>query len=123
MLILLTAVFAAAHLTARVPEAAGCIRIDGELTPVSALPLEPVTGTVINGKGQETQIDAMGVSLAALFDGDVTVTSSDSYTAAVSSGELGRAFLILDGESVLLAVFGDTDARRSVKNVTEVRGT
>lgn len=119
---LMTAVFAAVHLTVQGSEAEGMIRIDGELIPVTALPLVPVTGTVVNGKGQETRIDAPGVALSSLFDGDVTVTSSDLYAATVSAEELDRAYLILDGERVRLTVFGDTDARRNVKNVTEVRG-
>lgn len=120
MLTLLTAALAVLHLTGREPDAAGTVRINGTVTPIRSLPLAPVTGTVVNGKGQETHIDADGVSLAVLFDCDVTVISSDSYRTEVAESELDRAYLILDGESLRLVVFGDADAKRNVKNVAEV---
>ena len=117
---LLTAVFAFLHLTARTPEVSGEIIINGQSVHIGDLPLEPVTGTVVNGKGQKTQIDAPGIALSELFGSDVTVTAADSYRAEVKKGELADAFLILDGDSLRLVVFGDADAKRNVKNVAEV---
>ena len=120
MLILLTAVFACLHLTEQGAEQAGVILIDGKETPISSLPFEQVSGTVADAKGEETRIDTVGVPLSKLFDCDVRVKASDSYSAAVPEDELGDAFLVQEGDSVRLVVFGDTDLRRNVRNVTEV---
>lgn len=119
MLLLLTAVFAVLHLTGSVPED-GSVTIDGQTVAIDGLLTENVTGTIVNGKGEETEINARGVCLASLFDGDITVTAADSYSVLVKAEELENAFLVSDGDGLRLAVFGDTDSKRNVKNVAEV---
>lgn len=84
--------------------------------------MSPVTGTVVNGKGEEKQIDAQGVILSEACGGEfstATVTASDEYSAVVKSGE--DAYLILsDDGSLRLIVFGDENSKRDVKDVVRI---
>ena len=122
VLALLTAVFAALHLTGLASEAPGELIINGERVAVSGLAMKEVTGTTVNAKGELTRIDAEGIPLSELFGCDVKVIASDCYSAVVSAEELNDAFLITDGDGLRLVVFGDGDAKRNVKNVAEVFG-
>lgn len=124
MLVLLTAVLAAIHLTTRTPEAEGEFLLNGESLKIADLELSPVQGSIVNGKGEEKQIDAQGISLSAVCGDDfetVTVTASDEYRAVVSIDEIQNAYLILkDDGSLQLIVFGDENAKRDVKNVVRI---
>lgn len=94
--------------------------LDGRTVNVSELSLSEVKGELVNGKGEKSEICAEGISLSELFDCAVIVKAADSYTAQIAKDELKRAYLIKDGDMIRLAVFGDTDSKRSVKNVVEV---
>ena len=124
-LALLTAVLAVVYLTARVPDVSGSVLINGEPVSLSLFTYRAVTGTVVNGKGEEKQIDAQGISLAEAVGTDfetATVTASDAYSATVEKDEAESAYLLLsdDGSSLRLVVFGDGNSKRSVKNVVSI---
>lgn len=108
------------HLTTLAPETEGEILLNGETVKISELDMLDITGTVVNAKGEKTQISANGIPLARLTDGDVTVKASDSYSAVIRADESDKAYLIADGNGLRLVVFGDSDSKRNVKNVTEV---
>lgn len=113
---------AAVHLKTRVPEIEGEICVNGEYVKISELQMTKVKGTVINGKGEKKDIDADGICLSALCGDctEVTVRSSDEYSAVLYEDELQNAYLIIDDGAMRLVVFGDKNARRDVKNAAEV---
>lgn len=82
-----------------------------------------VSGTIVNGKGEEKQIDAQGIMLSEVCGefSSVTVTASDEYSAVVEKRDQKNAYLILrDDGSLMLVVFGDENAKRDVKNVARI---
>lgn len=112
------------HLTTRTPETEGAVLVNGEARYVADFELQSVTGSIINGRGEEKEIDALGVPLLAVCGGDfdtVTVTASDEYHAEVSADEMRNAYLILKDDGTLqLIVFGDENNKRDVKNVVRI---
>ena len=120
---LVTAILALVHLTTRTPEVEGSILINGEAVDIASLDLEQVTGTIVNGKGEEKQIDAQGINIAKLFDSDydsITITASDEYSAVVNADETDNAYLILDDDNPGLVVFGDSNSKRCVRDVVRI---
>ena len=128
VLLVLVAVLAAAHFATResVPEGAVLVRQDGRERTIDPEKLfqTQVTGAIVNGKGEERSIDAQGIALEELANGEYTavkVTSDDEYSAEVSADEVENAFLILNADhSVQLVVFGDANSKRAVRNVVSV---
>ncbi len=128
------ALLAAVYLMTRehIPEGALAIR-KGEKTAYVSLDkkeLQQVNGTLINGKGEEKQVNAMGVPLKtvlknakALPEKSVTVTADDAFSAEVAAEELeeNKAFLIAEEDgSVTLVVFGDSNSKRNVRKVVSI---
>lgn len=139
-LIALTAVFAIIHSAARteVPDGALLVSCGGEKKYVDLASLDTVSvrGSVVNGKGEKSDVNTQGVPLAdvienAGFDpnGAVTVkvTADDEFSAELSGDELneeGKAYLVGENDgSVRLVVFGDSNAKRNVRNVVSVEVT
>ena len=128
VLVVVTAALAVIHFATRdaVPEGAILVRQDGKDRYVSldGLTLTRITGTIVNGKGEERSIDAPGIGLRELAEGSfssVTVTSDDEYFATVEAGEIDNADLILNEDgSVQLIVFGDANFKRAVRNVVRI---
>lgn len=122
VLIVLTAIIAVIHLTTRTPEIEGAILVNCKTLEISSLDFNHVSGSLVNGKGEEKQIDAQGVLLSEVCGGEfstATVTASDEYSAVVKSGE--DAYLILsDDGSLRLIVFGDENSKRDVKDVVRI---
>lgn len=112
------------HLTTRTPDTEGAVLVNGQAVEISGLELSPVTGTVINGKGEEKQIDAQGILLSKLIGSEfssATVTASDEYSAVVEKQDSDNAYLIVtDDGSLRLVVFGDENSKRDVKNVSKI---
>ena len=53
----------------------------------------------------------------------VQVVSDDEYTATLQRDEVceeGKAYLLVDEETLRLIVFGDKDSKRKVKNVVRL---
>lgn len=139
-LIALTAVFAIIHSAARteVPDGALLVSCGGEKKYVDLASLDTVSvrGSVVNGKGEKSNVNTQGVPLAdvienAGFDpnGAVTVkvTADDEFSAELSGDELnedGKAYLVSEDDgSMRLVVFGDSNAKRNVRNVVSVEVT
>ena len=139
-LIALTAVFAIIHSAARteVPDGALLVSCGGEKKYVDLASLDTVSvrGSVVNGKGEKSDVNTQGVLLAdvienAGFDpnGAVTVkvTADDEFSAELSGDELnedGKAYLVSEDDgSMRLVVFGDSNAGRNVRNVVSVEIT
>ena len=98
---------------------------------ISKLDYVQVTGTRMNGKGEEQIVDGPGIALKDLLSGQkiqnctkVVVVSDDSYNAELTAEEVAdgsKAFLIVEEENELrLVVFGDTNSKRSVSNVVQI---
>ena len=123
-LLLLTAVLAVLHLTTRTPDVKGEILVNGAGVNIDGLQFTDVSGTIVNGRGEETQIKAPGIPLSELCGDDfeeAEVTASDEYRAVVYAHEKDRAYLILnDDGTVQLVVFGDDNQKRDVKNVVRI---
>ena len=127
-LLLLTAALAILHLNTRdkVPEGAIMVIYNGETSyiEVDKLALTEVSGTVTNGKGEEKTVQAQGVPLFSLLDGEfqsAAVSAEDEYAATVGIEDVENAYLILSEDgSVRLVVFGDSNAKRDVKQVVKV---
>lgn len=140
VLIALTAVLAIIHSAARteVPDGALLVSCGGENKYVALNSLDTVSvrGSVVNGKGEKSDIDTQGVPLAdviesAGFDPSgaaaVKVTADDEFSAELSGDELneaGKAYLVSEDDgSMRLVVFGDSNAGRNVRNVVSVEVT
>lgn len=99
---------------------------------MSKLTGEPVKGTLVNGKGKETIVDTMGLSLlAALAEAQVdaaaaesvTVTAQDAFSSELTGEEVrqeGKAYLVLEDEEATLIVFGDSNSKRKVHQVMQI---
>lgn len=139
-LIALTAVFAIIHSVARTEVSDGALLVScgGEKKYVDLASLDTVSvrGSVVNGKGEKSDVNTQGVPLAdvienAGFDpnGAVTVkvTADDEFSAELSGDELnedGKAYLVSEDDgSMRLVVFGDSNAGRNVRNVVSVEVT
>ena len=134
-LVLITAIVAIFYLTTRPAASEGTLRIE-KSSQVVELPLErlvfvPVQGTTVNGKGEERTIDAQGILLSEVLReagisefSEVTVTADDAYSAVVTAEEIAepnRVYLIQQDEGGLrLIVFGDSNSKRSVADVTSL---
>lgn len=110
ILLLALAVLTILHLNTKekVPENALAIHAGDQVRylELDKLPLGPVQGTVINGKGEEKPVDAEGIALAdvlreAGLDPEpvkaVTVRASDEFSAEIAGDELnetGKVFCI-----------------------------
>lgn len=128
VLVIALIISASVYLTRRpeVSSASLLVITDGKEKTVrlSDLSLSEVSGTTVNGKGEEKTISGQGVNLADIvgsegFD-EVTVTSDDAYSATVRADEIGNAFLLVEEESFRLVVFGDDNSKRNVKNVVSI---
>ena len=139
-LIALTAVFAIIHSAARteVPDGALLVSCGGEKKYVDLASLDTVSvrGSVVNGKGEKSDVNTQGVPLAEVIEnagfdpnGAVTVkvTADDEFSAELSGDELnedGNAYLVSEDDgSMRLVVFGDSNAGRNVRNVVSVEIT
>ena len=134
-LLAVTAVLAAVHMNTRddVPEGSLLLEYDGRRKIIAAdeLPLAPVRGTVVNGKGEERTVEADGILLAEVLRAadiadaaSATVTADDEYSAQVTAEELAapdKVYLIRQEDGGLqLIVFGDENSKRNVSGVVKI---
>ena len=134
-LLLLTAVAAGAHLLTRDQVTEGTVQlIHGEKTyelEIGELDYKEVTGTRMNGKGEEIPVKASGILLKDVLElksivgySKVKVVSDDSYSAELTVEEVKndtKAYLLHEEEGKLrLVVFGDKNSKRSVSNVMQI---
>ncbi len=137
VLLALTAVLAIVHFSSReqIPEGALLVSCGGgnKYVDLNSLETVPVQGGIVNGKGEKIDIDTQGVPLADVIKGAgfdpngaaaVRVTADDEFSAELSGDELNeadKAYLIREDDgSMRLVVFGDSNAKRNVRNVVSV---
>ena len=137
--VLLCMMIAAAALHAavreRVPEGALLIVQNDEkrYLALDELALSEVRGIVVNGKGEEKSIQGMGISVAEALSAagidraslsSLTVEADNSYSAELRAEELDEmcsAFLMKEEDGTMrLVVFGDSNAKRNVRNVSRM---
>lgn len=109
-----------------------CIEDTSAQVPYDQITVGSVTGELVTGKGEHKSVDAKGIELSMLLaeynidpaqTGSATVTAADSYSAIINAAEImepGKVFLILQDGSLRLVVFGDTDSKRSVRDVMKI---
>lgn len=137
-LVLVAAVFAVVHLSTRPAEEAGAIQVSFEEKTVSVLlsnlPLQDVSGTAVNGKGEEKAIEGKGTPLSEVLTQagvdlssiqQVRVAAADEFSAILTVQEIaeeGRVYLLQEEGEVRprLVVFGDLDSKRRVKDVARI---
>lgn len=132
VLLVLTAILAVVHLTTREKETAGALQIisHGETVTLALdelKPLEKVSGSVVNGKGETIPVDAKGISVKNVLalagvteDAPVRVVAADEYSVTVAAEETGEVWLVMEGDGLRLVVFGDSDSKRNVRNVVRL---
>jgi hypothetical protein len=134
VLAVLTVIAAAVHLTTRDQAVEGAVQVEaaGETVEVAYadMKMEAVTGTRVDGKGDEFAVEGQGIllrevlALAGVEDyTEVSVVADDSYAAAVTKEEAdedGKAYLLLEEDSLRLVVFGDQNSKRYVSNVVQI---
>lgn len=110
-----------------IPEDAIVLTINGQTKYITAQDIDQtdITGTTVNGKGEEKTVEARGVYFSELFKDEAyetaVCTADDEYSAEVEYDEAGNACLILkDDNSVTLIVFGDQNSKRNVKNIVSI---
>lgn len=135
ILLALTALVAGLYLATReqVPDNALAVEYGGKThyADLQGIRLTEIHGERVNGKGEVKPVDGMGMSLYDLLTwtlGEgftcetVTAAASDGFSAEVAYDEVleeNKAVLLLDEEdgSLQLIVFGDSDSKRSVKDI------
>ena len=141
ILLIITAATACIYLWGRDEPSEGNISIlyEGQSSTIDPFSrgLQPVSGTLINGKGEEKEVSESGVplqdviSLSEIKDVDyrsAKIISSDEYAADLTVEEINekdRVYLIKDisddkSVSIRLIVFGDPNSKRQVKNVERI---
>lgn len=134
ILVVLTGVLSVVHLTTRnkVGDYEVQLTYKDKIYSVEykKLDLEQVTGTRVNGKGEEKKVEAPGILLREVLEekdieeySQVTVVSDDSYSAQIAVEEIKeeeKAYLLLEEEELRLVVFGDENSKRSVSNVKQI---
>lgn len=134
VLLIITAAAAAIHLSTRddVPENALKISMNEEekLLDIDKFEYTSVSGTRVNGKGEEKLVEGMGIALKDVLAkakikefSKVTVVADDSYTAEISAEEVaeeGKAYLLLEEGELRLVVFGDENSKRSVSDIAKI---
>ena len=134
-LVILTACLAVLHSVTRDSVAAGTLRIEYSGGSVdillSSIESTHVCGTIVDGKGEKSLVDAEGILLVDLLDeagvtalSQVIVCADDEYSATVTAQEIydsNRIYLLLhDDEPPQLLVFGDSNSKRNVTSVVRL---
>lgn len=136
VLLVATIVFASLYLSNRqeIPEGVLAVNYRGSTVYASfdTLTLQAITGTIVNGKGEEKVIEATGIELSMLLQAlhidptsinSVAVTADDAYSVSLTAEEIaesGKAFLAKDGDEFNLIVFGESNSKRSVRDVVKL---
>lgn len=133
-LVLITGAVAWVHLTTRENVEPGTLQlvVSGQTKTVKLddLQYEPVSGVRVNGKGESIPVEGMGILLKDLLQNEqvgsytkVTVVADDAYSAELTAEEVaedGKAYLLLEEETLRLIVFGDQNSKRSITNVVQI---
>ena len=137
-LLLVTVIVAGAYLAlrAQVPEDAIVLEYGSTtyIVDLQGIKMTEIHGERVNGKGEIKPVDGMGFHLQYLVAwtlgkdftcNTVTITASDGVSAEITADELneeGKVVLLWNEEDgrLQLIVFGDSDSKRSVKQVERI---
>lgn len=137
-LLLVTIIVAGAYLAlrAQVPEDAIVLEYGSttHIVDLQGIKMTEIHGERVNGKGETKPVDGMGFHLQDLVAwtlgkdftcNTVTITASDGVSAEITADELneeGKVVLLWNEEDgrLQLIVFGDSDSKRSVKQVERI---
>lgn len=135
ILLIFTSVVAFAHINSRVNTSAGMLRIEIDnqvnLLSVDQLELVDIDGVLSNAKGESLVVDTQGIRLHDILTqtgtasySQVTVIAADEYSAEVSSKEVNaddQVYVALQNDGGLqLIVFGDSNSKRNVTNLSRI---
>lgn len=131
VLVLVTGIAAWFHLTTREEVASGTLQVtirgEEKTVKLSELDYEQISGVRVNGKGESIPVEGPGIALKDLLQTEsctkVTVIADDSYQAELTAEEVaadGRAYLLLQEDTLRLVVFGDENSKRSITNVVRI---
>lgn len=135
ILLIFTSVVAFAHINSRVNTSEGMLRIEignqVNLLSVDQLELVDIDGVLSNAKGESLVVDTQGIRLhdiltqtGAASYSQVTVIAADEYSAEVSSKEVNaddQVYVALQNDGGLqLIVFGDSNSKRNVTNLSRI---
>ena len=101
-----------------------------KLVDIEKLNYENISGTRVNGKGEEKKVEGLGILIKDLLAEEkvagyskVTATSDDAYQAEVFAEEIeepGKVYLLYEDGTLRLIVFGDDNSKRNVSNVVSM---
>lgn len=136
ILMAITACVAVIYLLTRpqIPERTIRLAYNGKVVDmdISALPLETVKGSLVNGKGEVREIETEGCLLSAVLEkafgslagvSKATVVAADEFSAEVTAeewGQAGKVYLTFEDDAVQLVVFGDANSKRNVRDVERI---
>ncbi|MBR4026333.1 MAG: hypothetical protein IKJ01_02075 [Lachnospiraceae bacterium] len=135
IIVVLAIIFGVRHFQMRedIPENTLQIETKEEtyLVDITQLSYKQVTGTRVNGKGEEKQVEGQGILLKELFFqqnisdfSKAIILADDSYQVEVTAEEIHqeeKVYLFYEENELRLIVFGDKDSKRSVSNVVEIK--
>lgn len=94
------------------------------------LDYKEVTGTSVNGKGEEKQLEGKAVLLKDILEKEeitqyskVVAVAEDAYQAEITKDEIleeEKVYLFLEDNTLRLIVFGDKNSKRNVSNVVQL---
>ena len=137
-LLLVTIIAAGAYLAlrAQIPEDAIALEYGSTtyIVDLQGIKMTEIHGERMNGKGETKPVDGMGFHLQDLVAwtlgkdftcNTVTITASDGVSAEITADELneeGKVVLLWNEEDgrLQLIVFGDSNSKRSVKQVERI---
>lgn len=135
--VLLTCVVAAVHLVTRTSVEQGGLQVVASSKTVtvklSELDLQMIEGQTVNGKGETSDVAAMGISMEKLLSDagvedyqTVCVFADDEYKAELSAAEIHGergVYLIQEEDMIRLIVFGDSSSKRNVSRAVRVEAS
>lgn len=137
LLLGVTALLAVWHLTTRtaVPKGSFLIQYQGKdsYVQMEKLTMSEVSGTIVNGKGEEMKISQPGILVsdviaAAGVDSasinNVEAVADDEYSASLTGDEIrepAKVYLAREEDGTMkLIVFGDSNMKRNVRNIVKL---
>ena len=125
VLIALVVIFAFVHNHTRTKATEGALQIvsGGKTSYVQLDDIKAgrVQGTLVNGKGEESAVDAEGICTEDLLSkysySSFTAVADDEYKAEVAASEASKAYIISTEKGLQLVVFGDSNSKRAVRNL------
>lgn len=101
-----------------------------KMLPILEDDLQEVTGEILNGKGEIKEISGQMIEIKTLLAKnaitnytEVAFEADDAYRISISEDELQedeKFYLQVEEEQFNLVVFGDSNAKRNVRNLVQI---